>query len=233
MEEQHKYMLSQTDSGIILIGDIVTYQVKVKNIGGNTCNTIQVFNRWDRSRVAYPKETDLDITTQQLPYRKPLDVRPQKPGVQEIVIDTLKEGDSIYFNVSVKILDEGYHRLKSNLEIRNSLGNPIEEKDTINNYAELRLYARGPSIFQTTLTRNADGMNDNFEIPIGLTYPDNELIVYNRTGNMVYSQTHYYNQFDGAGLPDGTYIYIFVYKNPDTGKTRRIGGTIWVTSQVR
>jgi len=67
------------------------------------------------------------------------------------------------------------------------------------------------------LTPNGDGKNETFEIKGIGSFPNNELQIFNRWGNLVYSQTGYYNTFNGTPnyksnsegkLPDGTYFYI-------------------------
>ncbi len=65
--------------------------------------------------------------------------------------------------------------------------------------------------FPNIITPNGDGLNDFFVIK-GLTsdaYPNNQLVIYNRWGKVVYESNNYQNNFDGKGLPDGVYFYIF------------------------
>jgi gliding motility-associated-like protein len=65
---------------------------------------------------------------------------------------------------------------------------------------------------------NGDGINDNFEI-LGIgTYPNNEIKIYNRWGNIVFSAKSYQNQWNGTTnlglriggdeLPTGVYFYV-------------------------
>lgn len=78
---------------------------------------------------------------------------------------------------------------------------------------------RVPEIF----TPNGDGKNDVFDIQNIDFFPDNELLVFNRWGNLVYSMKSYDNSWDGspnvAGktgsskLPTGTYFYLLMLKN--------------------
>jgi len=65
----------------------------------------------------------------------------------------------------------------------------------------------------TGYTPNEDGSNDYFVVKGIEVFPDNELLVYNRWGNLVYSQVGYQNEWNGANnsgdeLPDGTYFVI-------------------------
>ncbi|MTH14818.1 gliding motility-associated C-terminal domain-containing protein, partial [Flavobacterium sp. LC2016-01] len=61
---------------------------------------------------------------------------------------------------------------------------------------------------------NDDGQNDTFYIDCITQYPDNQLSVFNRWGNIVYFKKGYDNTWDGKEkgsaktLPDGTYFYI-------------------------
>lgn len=67
-------------------------------------------------------------------------------------------------------------------------------------------------------TPNGDGFNDVWHIGNIHHYPNNEIQVFNRYGNVVYSITSYKNDWDGTyggkQLPDGTYYYVI---NLETG----------------
>lgn len=58
-------------------------------------------------------------------------------------------------------------------------------------------------------TPNNDGVNDLFYVENLELYPQNQLIVYNRYGVVVYQTTDYRNNWTGADLPSGTYYYHF------------------------
>ena len=67
------------------------------------------------------------------------------------------------------------------------------------------------------ITPNGDGLNDAFVFEIlenpDKIYPDNEFIVFNRWGDIVYTQRPYDNNWrgtaaDGSELPHGTYYYV-------------------------
>ena len=66
----------------------------------------------------------------------------------------------------------------------------------------------------TGFSPNTDGVNDNFEI-VGIElYPNNELTIFNRWGNVVYYKKNYHNEWNGTNLngeplPDATYFVIF------------------------
>ncbi|MEM8906787.1 MAG: gliding motility-associated C-terminal domain-containing protein [Bacteroidota bacterium] len=63
------------------------------------------------------------------------------------------------------------------------------------------------------VSANRDGINDVFYIAGIEDFPDSELIVYNRWGNVVYTSVGYKNDWRGTwdgdkDLPDGTYFYL-------------------------
>jgi gliding motility-associated-like protein len=65
---------------------------------------------------------------------------------------------------------------------------------------------------------NGDGINDFFYIADITSFPDNDLVIFNRWGSLVYSKSPYDNSFNGIGnngydLPDGTYFYILKLGN--------------------
>lgn len=85
-----------------------------------------------------------------------------------------------------------------------------------------------PEIF----TPNGDGKNDGFVIRNIENYPNNNLKIFNRWGNLVYEKDKYLNEFEGfantgdavgkSKLPAGTYYVILNYG--DEGKTETYNG---------
>ncbi|MEL7119034.1 MAG: gliding motility-associated C-terminal domain-containing protein, partial [Bacteroidota bacterium] len=75
-------------------------------------------------------------------------------------------------------------------------------------------------------TPNGDGVNEAFvfeilEVNSAETFPDNELIVFNRWGDIVFTQKGYDNSWTGLSnngetLPDGTYYYILRLDIPNS-----------------
>ena len=59
------------------------------------------------------------------------------------------------------------------------------------------------------ITPNGDGVNDFFVFINIEQVEDNQLDIYTREGKVVYSKRFYDNSWDGRGLPDGTYFYVF------------------------
>jgi gliding motility-associated-like protein len=59
------------------------------------------------------------------------------------------------------------------------------------------------------ITPNNDGINDYFVIDEALIFPGNELIIINRWGNEIVHIDGYRNDFNGLGLSEGTYFFVF------------------------
>ena len=88
-------------------------------------------------------------------------------------------------------------------------------------------------IVYTGFSPNGDGINDNFTI-LGIEkFPNNNLLIFNRWGNMVHSEKGYKNSWNGMwsargkNLPDGTYFYVFEYVNED-GETKKLNGYVQI-----
>ncbi len=65
----------------------------------------------------------------------------------------------------------------------------------------------------TGFTPNDDGNNDAFVVHGIDAYPENQITVFNRWGNVVFEQLHYRNEWrgenqQGQALPDGTYFVV-------------------------
>jgi gliding motility-associated-like protein len=58
------------------------------------------------------------------------------------------------------------------------------------------------------VTPNGDGKNDVFYVNNLVKYPENELLILNKWGDVVYKTSHYTNTWDGGELPDGSYFYV-------------------------
>lgn len=59
-----------------------------------------------------------------------------------------------------------------------------------------------------TFTPNADGINDGWQIAGITDYPNAEVSIYDRWGQRVYKSNGYKEDWDGEGLPVGTYYYV-------------------------
>jgi gliding motility-associated-like protein len=77
------------------------------------------------------------------------------------------------------------------------------------------------------ITPNGDGKNDVLEITGLSSYPNSELIIFNRWGAEIYRSANYLNNWDGNGLAEGTYFYILNRKEP-TGGTTTFKGWVYL-----
>ncbi|NSW45989.1 MAG: gliding motility-associated C-terminal domain-containing protein, partial [Bacteroidales bacterium] len=68
-----------------------------------------------------------------------------------------------------------------------------------------------PSI-NNVFTPNGDGINETWEIDNLEQFKENELFIYNRWGNEVYTTKNYSNNWNGSDLNEGTYFYILKLK---------------------
>ncbi len=73
---------------------------------------------------------------------------------------------------------------------------------------------RVPNVF----TPGIEGVNSIFHIGNLEKYPNTNLIVYNRWGNIVYYSTNYQNDWNGGKLPSGTYYYVLTLANGEVNK---------------
>jgi gliding motility-associated-like protein len=73
-------------------------------------------------------------------------------------------------------------------------------------------------LIPNAFTPNGDGTNDNWYIQCIELYPDNEVEIYNRWGQLVYKKSNYTGDWDGnyqgSPLPDAAYFYILKIKFP-------------------
>ncbi|WP_291404397.1 gliding motility-associated C-terminal domain-containing protein, partial [Daejeonella sp.] len=67
------------------------------------------------------------------------------------------------------------------------------------------------------LSPNGDGENDVWTIENLSAYPNNKVMIIDRSGKLIYSKTNYTNDwngiFNGNALPEGTYYYIITLNN--------------------
>ncbi|MEM6319106.1 MAG: gliding motility-associated C-terminal domain-containing protein [Bacteroidota bacterium] len=75
----------------------------------------------------------------------------------------------------------------------------------------------------TAMSPNRDGINDVFFISRIEEFPDSELRIFNRWGNLVFQTTNYQNDWTGTWkndqeLPDGTYFYQLDLNDPNDNR---------------
>jgi len=96
----------------------------------------------------------------------------------------------------------------------------VTDANGCTSYANIELTEALPLEMPTGITPNGDGKNDFFIIRGLEVYPENEIIVFNRWGNIVFSQNNYQNDWEGLTesgnqLPEGTYFVILKVASHD------------------
>jgi len=81
-------------------------------------------------------------------------------------------------------------------------------------------------------TPNGDGVNDTWVIKSIEAYPDNELKVFNRWGNLIFESIGYLNEwggtFKGQKVVDGTYYYVLKVNEDDGTNFMNYTGSITI-----
>jgi gliding motility-associated-like protein len=86
--------------------------------------------------------------------------------------------------------------------------NVCSSSDAVTIFVEKRI------VIPNVITVNGDGANDTWQIENIENFPDVEILIYNRWGNLVWKSNGYSKQWDGTNyrngevLSDGTYFYI-------------------------
>lgn len=79
------------------------------------------------------------------------------------------------------------------------------------------------------ITPNNDGINDRLVIEGLNNYENNELLIFDRWGNIVFEASPYKNSWDGSynntGLPEGTYYYVL---KTDVTNKRTLKGRVYI-----
>ena len=80
-------------------------------------------------------------------------------------------------------------------------------------------------IIPNAFSPNADLHNDLFVIQYLESYKNPSLSIFNRWGKQVFFSDNYQNNWDGEGLPEGTYFYVLSIAEP----AKRFAGTVYIS----
>jgi gliding motility-associated-like protein len=113
-----------------------------------------------------------------------------------------------------------------------NISNPIAEPSKTTMYSVLVTNSYGSSVtlsitvevmedYNVTannlITPNGDGENDVWIVENLDSYPDNKLLILDRSGKIIYSKTNYDNNwnglYNGFMLPEDTYYYVFTFNS--------------------
>lgn len=81
-------------------------------------------------------------------------------------------------------------------------------------YAFAKIEKNTPLEFYNAFSPDGDGKNDTWEVKNIDYYPDNDIKIYDRSGNLVYRMSNYNSSkfWDGQNVSSGTYMYIMRVK---------------------
>ena len=68
------------------------------------------------------------------------------------------------------------------------------------------------------ISPNNDGINDVFRIDNLEAYPDNEIVIFDKTGKIIFQAAPYNNDWDAANIQQGTYFYKLLIKEGQNKK---------------
>jgi gliding motility-associated-like protein len=164
------------------------------------------------------------VTTENL--KSPVKNNNQENSITNSTLqDTTKQVTSKNFNTLINYIQRLNPQDKINVADKTDL---IAEdtESIINNDFEIVGDAR-ENIIQTSvyqieipnvITPNGDGFNDMLVIKNLDKYTDNNLLIADRAGNVLYDKNSYQNDWDAQNIPDGTYYYILSYKDNSKNK---------------
>ena len=102
--------------------------------------------------------------------------------------------------------------------------------DTAQVQIDIALDPFDPGVFVPDgITPNGDGLNDNL-VMLGLEqYPDNELLIFDRWGNQIFSAQPYLHNWDGTwnnkALPEGAYYFVL---RTEIDRKRTLKGSVYI-----
>jgi gliding motility-associated-like protein len=81
--------------------------------------------------------------------------------------------------------------------------------------------------FPSSFSPNGDGLNDYLYVKNIEYFPDNTLIIMDRRGKKVFEKKEYRGDWNAQGVTDGTYFYVFTYKN-EKNQSCGINGFLYI-----
>ena len=87
-----------------------------------------------------------------------------------------------------------------------------KDNDLIPNYIDLNQYSYDEILISEFISPNGDGINDNWEIFPIERFPNNEVWIYSRSGNLILNKKKYNNDWNGFykgnPVPESSYLYM-------------------------
>ncbi len=86
--------------------------------------------------------------------------------------------------------------------------NVVDSEGCLDDVCEVLLVVPADIENINVITSNNDEINDRLEFQYLEFYPENEIFIFNRWGNLVYHTESYDNSWTGEDLKEGTYFYV-------------------------
>ncbi|PTS87703.1 hypothetical protein DBR27_24155, partial [Flavobacterium sp. HMWF030] len=200
-EDSEFINISATDIGInkevdqinVPMYSTVTFTITAENLGNLTATNVEVLD-------ILPKGYQLDTFTVSA------GVYNSTTGIW--TIPTIASKGSQTLAISAKVVDFNDYLNTAQFVKMDQI-----DSNSSNNQDSATVAPNCLKIFNE-FSPNDDGQNDTFYIDCISQYPDNQLQIFNRWGNLVYYKKGYNNTWDGKAdgsaktLPEGTYFYI-------------------------
>ncbi|TVZ23440.1 gliding motility-associated-like protein [Dokdonia sp. Hel_I_63] len=134
------------------------------------------------------------------------------------IIPEVMASATVVLEITAVVLEDGDY-----LNIATITQSSPTDSDLTNNVSQVDIAPSCIKVFNE-FSPNGDGFNDTFTIRCIESYPENNLKIYNRAGNMVFEMDGYANVWRGTstsngtvnkndGLPSSTYYYILDLKD--------------------
>lgn len=186
------HIKNQPNRPTVLIGSAFTYQLFVINNGNHTAEGVTVTATIPQN-VSYESISGEYIG--QVAYNANTREVTWLPG-------DMVPNQSELLTINVRAENEGLASQLATVSARLTDSNPADNQST----ASVEIIALK---IPNTFTPNGDGINDFFEIRGLELFPENRIVIFNRWGNEVYKANPYKGDWNGNGLNEGTYYYVF------------------------
>lgn len=180
------------DRPMVLVDGVFTHQLFIVNNGTGIATDVQVTATF-APNVRYENVVDMHAGT--VVYNAAMRELTWSPG-------NIAPGQSESLIIGVRAESEG---LASQLAVVASSEEDSRPSDNQSIGSVEVVALKIPNTF----TPNGDGVNDYFEIRGLELFPAHQLMIFNRWGNEIYRSNNYRNDWNGAGLGEGTYYYAF------------------------
>ncbi|QHS63797.1 Calx-beta domain-containing protein [Chitinophaga agri] len=188
-----------TNGAFYVLGDNITYEIVVKNLGGKIFNNLSITD-------SLPNALDMPAS-----YTTSRGSIITSPAARKVIgsVDKLFPDEEVKITLTCRINNK--HIVNTAYVTANET-----ETDLANNRAVTIAAASTRDLtFINAFRPGNNGVNDRFVI-VGLEkYPGSKLCIYGRWGNLVYQSNDYKNDWRAIDIPMGNYIYVAEIRKPE------------------